>query len=336
VRRLEPGPGQFVARLSKVARQRGKWARTHGVSCYRVYDADLPDYAVSIDLYQGAGHDEGRRWACISEYQAPKEIDPQKAARRLTDVLICTPEVLGVASTDVFLKVRQHGKGGAQYASEQEDASREFHTVAECERLYRVDFTQGLDTGLFLDSRPIRELLRERAQSMSCLNLFAYTGTASVAMAQGGARSVVTQDMSQTYLDWARINMDMNGFADDERYTYECSDATLWVREMREKARKFDLIYVDPPTFSNSTRMGRRHWDVQEDHAELLISVSRMLRPGGRAIFCCNRRDFKPDYAKLDRARVRLVDITDQTIGDDFERNQKIHHCYELTLLPNV
>lgn len=327
---LEPGTGQFVARLRKVAKQRTRWARTHGVSCYRLYDADLPDYAVAIDLYEGTGEEAMRRWACITEYRAPKEIDPQKAQRRLTDVLMVTPAVLDIPLDDVFLKVRHHGKGGSQYADERSEEAPEMHVVCEGARFYRVAFNAGLDTGLFLDSRPIRERLREQAQGRSCLNLFAYTGTASVAMAQGGARNLVTQDMSQGYLDWAHANMRLNGFDDETRYTYECSDATQWVRRMKGRSRKFDLIYVDPPTFSNSTKMGARVWDVQKDHADLLIAVSRMLSPGGHIVFCCNLRDFKIDAAKLDAADVHVEDITPETIGEDFARNPKIHHCYEL------
>ncbi|NLG10891.1 MAG: bifunctional 23S rRNA (guanine(2069)-N(7))-methyltransferase RlmK/23S rRNA (guanine(2445)-N(2))-methyltransferase RlmL, partial [Coriobacteriaceae bacterium] len=146
-------------------------------------------------------------------------------------------------------------------------------------------------------------------------------------MAAGRARSVTTVDLSQTYLNWAQRNLELNGFK-GQRYRFEQADVTRWVQEHRHDADKYGLIFVDPPTFSNSNRMGERTWDVQRDHAELLIAVSRMLTPDGVALFSCNLRNFKPDFELLEKALVNIKDITAQTIPEDFKRNPKIHHCY--------
>jgi 23S rRNA (guanine2445-N2)-methyltransferase / 23S rRNA (guanine2069-N7)-methyltransferase len=197
---------------------------------------------------------------------------------------------------------------------------------------FEIDLSSRLDTGIFLDHRDTRALLQQRANGQAALNLFAYTGTASAFMAAGGATSVTTVDLSATYLAWAQRNMERNRFK-AARYRYEQADALRWVQEHRhdDPADKYGLIFVDPPTFSNSARMGRRSWDVQRDHAELLIAVSRLLVPGGVAVFSTNLRTFKPDTAPLTKAGVALEDIANQTIPPDFERNRKIHHCYLVT-----
>ena len=361
-----PEAGQFAARLRKMAAHRGKWARRTGVSCYRIYDADLPDYAVAIDLYQGAtGREMGRRWLQIAEYAAPKTVDPALAARRLNEVMALAPAILEVPTTNVFSKVRKRDKGGSQYGTDL-SGSAYAHVVSEGGLLFEVDFSSRLDTGLFLDHRLIRQMLRERAEGLDVLNLFAYTGSASVYMAAGGARSVTTVDMSQTYLAWAQRNMERNGFK-GEAYRYVAADALRWVQEQRRgtqgqgpsvqgasgqrpsgqsplnrgwqaqgqgasgqgaSGQRYGLIFVDPPTFSNSTQMGRRTWDVQQDHAELLIGVSRLLTPGGVAVFSTNLRSFKPDLETLGKAHVKLTNISAQSIPQDFERNPRIHRCY--------
>jgi 23S rRNA (guanine2445-N2)-methyltransferase / 23S rRNA (guanine2069-N7)-methyltransferase len=347
----------FANRLRKMAAHRGKWARRAGISCYRLYDADLPDYNLAIDLYQGATGtpDEGQRWLHIAEYAPPAEIDPARAAERLAEALRLAPAILGVPTSNVFLKQRRRAKGGSQYAETSEAAGRgeaASHLIDENGLLLEVELAQHLDTGIFLDHRPVRQWLREQAAGKDCLNLFAYTGAASVALAAGGANSVTTVDLSHTYLNWARRNLERNGFRDAQRYPCVQADAVRWVQEQRhaqhggqpkspakpaarsETARRYGLIFVDPPTFSNSARMGSRSWDVQRDHAELLIGVSRLLVPGGQAVFSCNLRGFSPDVATLARAGVELEDITARTIPPDFERNPRIHSCYLLRRKP--
>lgn len=325
VKVLESSSDQFAARLRKVAKERRKWARREGVSCYRVYDADLPDYAVAIDVYPGAGEASGNLYLHIAEYAAPSSIDPSKAQRRYDDVLALAPVVLGVRPDHVFSKVRRRDKGGGQY---REARRRSYVTqVQEDGYIFEVDLAGYLDTGLFLDHRLTRELVGAKAKDKRFLNLFAYTGTASVHAAGGGAQSTTTVDLSQTYLDWAARNMAANGFEGDT-HTFERGDAMAWITEARRAGRRFDLVFVDPPTFSNSKAMGKRTWDVQRDHVELLIGVSRLLSEEGEVIFSCNLRTFKPDEEALAKYGVVLEDITAQTIPHDFERNPRIHKCY--------
>ncbi len=316
---------QFASRLRKVAKERRKWAKREGVSCYRIYDADLPDYAVAIDLYTGAGQASGNTYVHIAEYAAPSTIDPSKAQRRFDDVLSLAPVVLGVRPDHVFSKVRCRDKGGSQYRGA---GRRSYVThVQEDGYLLEVDLSGYLDTGMFLDHRLTRELVGARAAGKRFLNLFAYTGTATVHAAGGQAESTCTVDLSQTYLDWAERNMEQNGFT-GEAHAFERADVMTWITECRRTPRRFDLIFVDPPTFSNSKAMGKRTWDVQRDHVELLIGVTRLLAEGGEAVFSCNLRNFKPDEEALAKYGVVIEDITAQTIPHDFERNPRIHKCY--------
>jgi 23S rRNA (guanine2445-N2)-methyltransferase / 23S rRNA (guanine2069-N7)-methyltransferase len=323
---LVPSSAQFAARLHKVGKLRAKWGRREDVTCYRVYDADMPDYAVAVDLYEGSAATPGR-WIVMSEYAAPREIDPALAARRLSDALAVAPRVLGVDPEDVFLKVRQRAKGGSQYA----DHAKQGRTalVTEGGLTFEVNFSDYLDTGLFLDHRMVRGMLRDMAKGTRFLNLFAYTGTATCYAADGGAELTTTVDLSNTYLSWAQRNMEQNGFR-GRRHEFVQADVLGWITEQRHTANRWDLIYIDPPTFSNSARMRKRGFDVQEDHTELLIGASRLLARGGTILFSCNLRGFRPDEEELRRAGVSVEDITPRTIPADFERNAKIHHCYLL------
>lgn len=318
---------QFAARLRKVFKERRKWAKREGVFCYRVYDADLPDYAAAIDIYHGAAEAEGRCFVHVAEYQAPSSIDPALARGRFDDILTLVPVVLGVRPDHVFSKVRERSKGGAQYRN----AGRRSYVThtEEMGLVFEVDLAGYLDTGLFLDHRDTRAMVGGMAQGARFLNLFAYTGTATVHAAAGGASRTTTVDLSSTYLDWAQRNMEANGFV-DRSHVYVRSDVVSWIRDARRVGERYDLIFVDPPTFSNSKSMGARTWDVQRDHVELLVGVSRLLSRDGVAVFSCNLRTFRPDFAELERLGVELEDVTQQTIPRDFERNPRIHKCYLL------
>ena len=338
---------QFARRLAKVARLRARWARREDVTCYRVYDADLPDYAVAIELYEGS--ETPGRWLTVSEYAAPRGVDPELARRRLLDVLSIAPRVLGVAPSDVSLRVRTRARGGSQYAGEGSaagDAERGrrsprradrprlpegAHLVDEGGLTFEVNFSQRLDCGIFLDHREtrsrIREMMKQTKGSKRFLNLFAYTGTATVYAADGGARHTTTVDLSRPSLEWARRNMARNGFTGPE-HEFVQADVLAWVAEQRHTRNRWDLVFCDVPTFSNSARMRKSSFDVQRDHAELIIGVSRLLVRGGCAIFSCNLRTFRPDEDKLARAGVRLTDISDETIPEDFSRNRRIHRAY--------
>ncbi len=355
---LVPASDQFARRLAKVAKLRAKWARREDVSCYRVYDADLPDYAVAIELYQGL---EGRgRWLQISEYAAPKDVDRQLARRRLMDVLAIAPRVLDVDPADVNLRVRTRARGGSQYAGQGSapGAAREdgyaaarsqradmrhrhkpsltdlpegAHLIDEGGLTFEVNFSARLDCGIFLDHREtrsrIREMMKQTLGSKRFLNLFAYTGTATCYAADGGAKHTTTVDLSRPSLDWARRNMARNGFRGPE-HEFVQADVLTYINEQRHSPNRWDLVFCDVPTFSNSQRMRKASFDVQRDHVELIIGVSRLLTRNGSAIFSCNLRGFKPDVEAFKKAGVVLEDITDQTIPEDFQRNKKIHHAY--------
>ena len=338
---------QFARRLAKVAKQRAKWARREDVTCYRVYDADLPDYAVAIELYEGS--ETPGRWLQVSEYAAPRGVDLELARRRLLDVLTIAPRVLGVEPADVSVRVRTRSRGGSQYADEARPSERAprrdrssrqpnrvelpagSHLVDEGGLTFEVNFDARHDCGIFLDHREtrsrIREMMKQTKGSKRFLNLFAYTGTATCYAADGGAKHTTTVDLSRPSLEWARRNMARNGFGGQE-HEFVQADVLAWVSEQRHTRNRWDLVFCDVPTFSNSARMRKSSFDVQRDHAELIIGVSRLLVRGGRAIFSCNLRGFKPDVEKLERAGVRLTDITDETIPEDFARNRKIHHAY--------
>ena len=325
---------QFAARLAKVARERARWARSEDVSCYRVYDADLPDYAVSIDVYEALarGRHPSETWLYISEYAAPKGVDSSLARRRLMDVLAIAPRVMGVDPAHVTCRTRTRARGGSQYAGDADERRRVVRTIDEGGLDFEVDLGGHLDTGIFLDHRETRSMVREMAKRMPAggrfLNLFAYTGTATCYAADGGAEHTTTVDLSRPYLDWAGRNLERNGFAGDHQLVQ--ADVLAWVDEQRHArgAARYDLIFCDPPTFSNSSRMRKSSFDVQRDHVELLIGVSRLLAREGTCVFSCNLRGFRPDVEALARANVTIEDVTAQTIPHDFARNAKVHHCY--------
>ena len=344
----DPAAVQFASRLRKVARERRKWAAREGVACYRLYDADVPEYACAIDLYEGAAEAEGELYAHVAEYAPPKSVDPEQVRARFEDVLALVPVVLGIPPEHVFSKSRLRAKGGGQY---RDAGGRRFVThTSEDGLICEIDLGGYLDTGIFLDHRVTREMVGKMAAGKRFLNLFAYTGVATLHAAAGGAKETTTVDLSQTYLDWAARNLASNGFAFEvadkpnrrDRTDGGSSrgrrggaanklvraDVTRWIAEARRRRDCYDLIFVDPPTFSNSKAMGRRTWDVQRDHVELLISVSRLLADGGVAVFSCNLRTFKPAIEELGRCGVELEDITARTIPHDFERNPRIHKCY--------
>ncbi len=335
---------QFAKRLAKVYKQRRKWASREDVSCYRIYDADLPDYAASIDLFEGSL--TPGRWLQIYEYAPPKGIDETKAQARLLDIVSLAPRILGVKPEDTFVRVRTKARGGSQYADEAQRLDRRrpgrgrpgrtplppgAHLIDEGGLTFEVNFQTRLDCGIFLDHRDTRAMLREMAKetkgSKRFLNLFAYTGTGTCYAADGGARYTTTVDLSAPSLEWAQRNMERNGFSGPE-HEYVQADVLAWVTEQRHTKNRWDLVFCDVPTFSNSRRMRKASFDVQRDHTELLIGVSRLLTRDGVCVFSCNLRTFKIDVEGLAKAGVVAQDITADTIPEDFSRNPRIHHCY--------
>ena len=334
---------QFANRLKRRFAHLRKWARRNDIHCYRVYDADLPDYNVAIDLYECStsteNADQGSWFAVVYEYAAPSSVDPFRAQQRISDVLAIAPFVLGIESSHVFFKQRR--RSGGQYRAD-EQRTRFTITTEEHGLHFELNLSDYLDTGLFLDHRLVRELIQKRTESMIAddpafteshplrfLNLFCYTGSATVHAAAGGALKTTSVDLSQTYLACAQQNMRLNGFT-GKTHRFERADCMQWIKEARRGKQRWDLVFVDPPAFSNSKKMGKRIFDIQRDHVELLVGVSRLLARGGQAIFSCNLRTFKADYEALEKLGVELIDITEQTIDEDFSRNQRIHHCFIL------
>jgi 23S rRNA (guanine2445-N2)-methyltransferase / 23S rRNA (guanine2069-N7)-methyltransferase len=326
--RARPGSAMFANRLRKNVATLGAWARKEQIACYRVYDADMPEYAFSIDLYQARVAEAGeRRWVYVQEYAPPATVDKAKARARREEAFAAIPEVLGVPTERVHLRVRRRQKHGGQY---QKLAERgEFHTVEEGGLAFLVNFTDHLDTGLFLDHRSTRARIRELANGKTFLNLFAYTATASVFAAAGGARSTTSVDLSNTYLDWARRNLDLNGFKDAGRHKLLHEDVLAWLE--RPAAERYDLVFLDPPTVSRSKRMTEQ-LDLQHDHVRLIRATLRRLAPGGLLLFSTNFRKFKLDRDAL--ADLAVEDVSAATIPKDFARDAKIHRCYEIRSKP--
>ena len=322
--RARPGAAMFGNRLRKNVAKLGAWAKRADVACYRVYDADMPEYAFAIDLY---GNDE--RWAYVQEYAPPATVAQEAARGRRDEVLSVLPEVLGLPEERVVLRVRRRQRGGEQYEKVGEEA--EFHAVREGRYRFLVNFTDYLDTGLFLDHRLTRQRVGELAAGRSFLNLFAYTGTATVHAAGGGATATTTVDMSRTYLDWAKRNLALNGLAGPQ-HGFVQADCLAWLAEQAAAPRRrYGLIFIDPPTRSRSKRM-TREFEVQRDHAELLRQAARLLEPGGQILFSNNFQKFRLDRS-LDEA-FDIEDLTRATLPEDFARNPRIHVCYLLRAKP--
>jgi 23S rRNA (guanine2445-N2)-methyltransferase / 23S rRNA (guanine2069-N7)-methyltransferase len=307
----------FANRLKKNLKNIAKWAKRQQLECYRVYDADLPDYAVAVDVYGG--------YVQVQEYAPPKSIDPNKALARLDEVMQLVPEVMEVPASQVVLKLRQRQRGTQQYEVQSHQNHR--FQVNENGLKFWVNLTDYLDTGLFLDHRPTRQLIMETVQGKDFLNLFSYTGSATVYAAAGMAKSTTSVDMSNTYLAWAQDNMQANGFM-GAQHQFVRANCVEWLAEAQQQAQRYGLIFLDPPTFSNSSRM-EGVFDIQRDHVQLIELAAKLLTNDGVLLFSTNRRDFKMDKDAL--KDWQLEDISRATLPKDFERNPKIHYCWKIT-----
>ena len=303
----------FANRLRKNIKVLDKWAKQEGLDAYRLYDADLPDYNAAIDRY--GDH------LVIQEYAAPKSIPEALARQRLLDMVQATIAVTGIPGANVVIKVRERQKGEQQYQKLAEQG--QMLEVHEYGANLLVNLQDYLDTGLFLDHRLTRRMLGQMAKDKRFLNLFAYTGSATVHAARGGARFTTTVDMSRTYLNWARDNLQHNGLL-NPRHHFEQADCLKWLAECNEQ---FDLIFIDPPTFSNSKRMDES-FDVQRDYLRLMQDLKRILAPNGTLVFSNNKRHFKMDLEGLAELGLSATNISEQTRPKDFARNVHIHNCW--------
>lgn len=325
--RSRPGAQMFANRLRKNLKAANDWAQRESVHCYRVYDADMPEYSFAIDLY---GKGDGEQWAYVQEYEAPRTVAQEAARSRRREALAVIPEVLALPKERIHLRQRRQQKGVAQYEKVGEE--REFEDVREGPYRFLVNFHDYLDTGLFLDHRLTRRRIGELARDRRFLNLFAYTGTATVYAVGGGASSSTTVDMSRTYLEWAKRNLAVNHLAGPQ-HGFVQEDCMAWLKEQQDKSRRYDLMFIDPPTHSRSKRM-EEDFDVQRDHVALLTLAARLLAPQGVIVFSNNFTRFKLDREALGAFAVE--DITTATLPWDFRRSPRIHQCFVLTLVDST
>ncbi len=303
--------GMFVNRVKKNLRRLKSWRVQNSIDCFRAYDRDIPEYAVAVDVYD--------KWVHVQEYKAPRTVSPEAAMKRLGDIVYMLPALFDVPEENVFVKQRQKQKGAAQY--EKHGHAIRPRLVKESGLTFEVDLESYIDTGLFLDHRLTRSRIESMADGKRFLNLFSYTGTATVYAARGGALSTTSVDKSNTYTRWAKKNMELNGFKQNI-HVFHSSDCMDWIK--KDKSR-YDLIFLDPPTFSNTKKTGSS-LDIQKDHPDLILAVVNLLARDGILIFSNNYRQFRMDTNRL--GHLTLEDITPSTISPDFERNPKIHNCW--------
>ncbi len=305
----------FANRLQKVDRHISKWAKRQGITCYRIYDLDMPEFPFCIDRYEQYLH--------IAEYKANHRLSDEEHSAWLQECLDVIARTLQVAPENIFLKERRKlSRRTEQYEKVSQESLKII--VQEQGLKFQVNLTDYLDTGLFLDHRPLRQTFREEAEGKKVLNLFAYTGAFSVYAAAGNATQITTVDLSNTYLQWARENMELNSLYDETRHSFVLSDVMDFLKKPAPEL--YDLVFVDPPAFSNSKKM-KGTWDTQRDHPALLYFTLKLVKPGGVVYFSNNLRQFSPQFEKLEVSSVK--DISVQTIPEDF-RNKQIHHCYRI------
>jgi 23S rRNA (guanine2445-N2)-methyltransferase / 23S rRNA (guanine2069-N7)-methyltransferase len=318
---LSDGAQMVANRLRKNLRKLKAWRQREGVTCFRAYDADLPEYSAAIDVYET---DEAtpRNFLHVQEYAAPDDIPEPVQRRRLNELLAAAREVFAVPHEQVALKTRARGKGGSKYG--RFDQRGEFIAVREGDARLRVNLFDYLDTGLFLDHRPMRLRIAAEAEDTRFLNLFGYTGAATVQAAVGRARQTTTVDLSPTYLQWCADNLAENGLG-GTRHRLVQADAVSW---LESDTAEYDLIFCDPPTFSNSKRAD--DFDIQASHVRLLRAAVARLSRDGVLYFSNNFRRFKLDEAAVAEF-ARCEEISAQTIPPDFARHARIHRCWRLS-----
>lgn len=315
-RPLGPGAEMLANRLKKNLKRLRKYLNKNEITCFRAYDADLPDYNCAIDVYGKRLH--------VQEYRAPADIPEATTRRRRSEAVRVAGQLLDCPAEDISVKIRERQRGAEQY--QPQDRSGRAFTVVEGGLKFEVDLESYLDTGLFLDHRQTRGMIRDMAAGARFLNLFCYTGSVTVYAAAGGAKSTVSVDLSNTYLDWAHRNLALNDL-DGERHQFLREDCLAWIEKHRDE---YDLIFVDPPTFSNSKRM-ERHFDIQADHGPLLRACLNRLAPSGKLVFSNNFKKFELNIDEFSDCDIE--EITHQTVPPDFARSHP-HRCWVITPRP--
>jgi 23S rRNA (guanine2445-N2)-methyltransferase / 23S rRNA (guanine2069-N7)-methyltransferase len=310
---FEQKDSAFANRLQKNKKNLKNWIKKEQIECYRIYDADIPEYNVAVDVYG--------EHLVIQEYAAPKTIEEEKVAKRLQEVIYFAPKVLNIPTEKVVLKTRAKQKGTNQYQKVAE--SKQSIVMSEYGAKLKINLWDYLDTGLFLDHRKTRQMVAKKSKGKSLLNLFAYTGSVSLQAALHGALTITTVDMSNTYLSWAQDNFKLNNLS-GHKYQFIQADCLQWLKDNKQA---FDVIFIDPPTFSNSKRM-EDSFDVQRDHINVISDALKSLSKGGEIIFTNNKRNFKMDADAIEKLGLIAKNISDITRDKDFERNKHIHNSW--------
>ncbi len=322
IEKWSQGAHMLANRLQKNLKHLRRWTQREQIHCFRLYDADLPEYAIAIDIYA--------QWIHVQEYAPPKTIDPQKAQARLQEALAVIAKVLETPPKRIFLKRRQPQKGNQQY--QQQNNTGQFYEVCEGKAIFLINLTDYLDTGLFLDHRSTRQQIFSLAQGQRFLNLFGYTGTATVQAALGGAIATTTVDTSKTYLAWAHRNLVRNGLSESHHQLIQ-ADCRSWLQQEADRftqsprLRRYGLIFLDPPTFSNSKQTDTT-LDIQRDHVPLIRTALKCLTQDGLLIFSTNCQKFNMDIQAF--TSLQLENISHLTLPLDFKRNPRIHQCWKI------
>lgn len=307
-------------RLRKRQKHLRKWARRNDITCYRLYERDIPEYPCIVDWYDG----EAVAWL----YTRTKDETAVQEAQFRNHTLSEIQSGLDLQPEQIFVKERAIQSGlDTQY--EKYGRDQHIRIIEEHNLNFEVNLSDYLDTGLFLDHRPTRQMVRERAQGKRILNLFAYTASFTVYAIAGGAAQTTTVDLSQTYCQWAERNLNHNNFRTSKQHQILAEDCLQYLTAATQRGEQYDLIVCDPPTFSNSKKMKQSSFSVDRDQSDLLLACGKLLGPNGELFFSNNSRSFKLDEAPL-RSTFAIHDITVQTIPEDF-RNGRIHHCWLLS-----
>lgn len=302
-------------RLRKRQRHLRKWATRHDITCYRLYERDIPEFPLIVDWYAGE--------VVVWLYARKRDETPAEEDAFRDEALAEIMAGLELDRALIFAKERARQRGNEQYGRFAQQ--NQVRIVHEQGLRFEVNLSDYLDTGLFLDHRTTRQMVRQRAQGMRLLNLFAYTGSFTCYALAGGAAVSSSVDLSHTYLAWAARNLALNGFTATQRHRLIQADCLQYLEDATRRREQYDLIVCDPPTFSNSKRMAQGSFDINRDHPWLISACAHLLAPGGELFFSTNSRRFKLDKAALSSLAVQ--DITAQTIPEDFQ-NQRIHQCW--------
>ena len=317
---LSEGAQMVFNRLQKNDKKLKAWRLREEVGSYRIYDADIPEYSAAIDVYENVDSD---KYIHIQEYQAPKTIDNHKAQKRFKEIQQAVFQYFQVGPDHVSCKLRKRNRGTDQYQKQIDHTQKIELIVEENNAKYLVNLTEYLDTGLFLDHRPLRRQIAQSINGKSFLNLFCYTGTATVLAAVAGASESISVDMSNRYLEWAKHNLSLN-YIRSNKHQLVRADCLKWLAQCR---RGFDVIFLDPPSFSNSKKMDGV-LDIQRDHEVLIQRCVEILKPGGILYFSTNLRSFKLNESL--QSLYHVMNISHETIDPDFEKNIKIHQCWHI------